>query len=166
MLADALEPFRSSSLLGPSKEESCFLPYLQEKRVASYFDIQLSVDLRAAGAKDFVRISTTNSAYLAYSFNQMLAHHTITGCQMNTGDLLGGGTISGLSASAMGSLLEMTENGKTALHVGAQGTSRKWLEDGDTVRMSGLAGQRGSFVGFGGCHATITPARNPLHESY
>ena len=162
VLADALGPFRCKSLLEQSENKSSLLPYLREHKEKPQHNIELYVDLKLAGTENYQRISTSNSAYLLYSFNQMLAHHTITGCQMNVGDLLGSGTISGPTTSSMGSLLEMTENGKEPLHVGPSNIERFWLGDGDEVRMSGLAGQEGSYVGFGDCQALILPARNPL----
>jgi fumarylacetoacetase len=77
---------------------------------------------------------------------------------MNVGDLLGSGTISGPTRESMGSLLEMTENGRIPLTLGPDKTTRLFLEDGDEVRISGIAGKEGALVGFGDCQAIITPA--------
>ncbi|KAK5682894.1 hypothetical protein LTS12_029187, partial [Elasticomyces elasticus] len=98
----------------------------------------------------------TNSKNLLYSFSQMLTHHTITGCNMNPGDLLGSGTISGTELKSQGSILEQT-NGKTPIKL-ADGSERMFLEDGDRVVLRGMAGQEGSYVGFGDCEGTILPA--------
>lgn len=158
VLADALEPFKTSSILENSSQKCPLLPYLREKETKTHYNVQLFVDLKPAGSDEFSRISTTNSAYLLYSFNQMLAHHTVTGCQMNVGDLLGSGTISGPTKESMGSFLEMTENGKRPLTLGSNNTKRFFLEDGDEVRISGIAGNEGALVGFGDCQAVIMPA--------
>jgi len=88
----------------------------------------------------------------------MLAHHSITGCPLQVGDLLGSGTISGLEPSARGSLLEQNENGKTTILI-ADGEERKFLEDGDEVTITGTCGSDDeALVGFGECIGTIEPA--------
>ena len=88
----------------------------------------------------------------------MLAHHTIGGCPFNVGDLMGSGTISGSSKEEKGALLEQTENGKEAVQLSG-GESRKFLEDGDVVSLSGHCGyENGAIVGFGECVGRIDPA--------
>lgn len=85
----------------------------------------------------------------------MIAHHTLGGCPLRTGDLLGSGTISGPDgAKESGSLLEVTENGKKPLTLTGEGT-RTFLEDGDTVMIRGFAGTDWARVGFGKCRGTI-----------
>lgn len=153
VLLDALEPFRTAGL-EPGNRES-LLPYLREKRELNAYDIPLEVEITNAGGKPTL-ISRTNAKNLLYSFPQMLAHHTITGCNMNTGDLLGSGTISGKENQTQGSLLEQT-NGKNPLKL-ADGSERLFLEDGDTVVLRGMAGTEGNYVGFGDCVGTILPA--------
>ena len=86
----------------------------------------------------------------------MLAHHTINGCAMTSGDLLGSGTISGTEPGSQGSMLEQTKNGKETISVGSQ--SRTFLEDGDEVVIRGVCGEPGRFVGFGECRGRIEPA--------
>lgn len=88
----------------------------------------------------------------------MIAHHTITGCNLNVGDLLGSGTISGPEKGTQGSLLEATSGGKVPVELpGAE--SRVFLEDGDTIRIVGWAGDEDSgYVGFGDCVGKILPA--------
>lgn len=88
----------------------------------------------------------------------MLTHHTSTGCPMNTGDLLGSGTISGPSPSERGSLLEQSENGKTAIKL-TGGEERLFLQDGDEVTIRGFCGEGGEMIGFGDCVGLIEPAR-------
>ncbi|KAL4937267.1 hypothetical protein BDV06DRAFT_203253 [Aspergillus oleicola] len=153
VLTDALEPFRTSGL-EPGNRES-LLPYLREKRAENAYDIPLEVEVTNAGGKPTV-ISRSNAKNLLYSFPQMLAHHTITGCNLNTGDLLGSGTISGKDKQTEGSFLEQT-NGKTPIKL-ADGSERFFLEDGDTVTLRGMAGTEGNYVGFGDCVGTILPA--------
>lgn len=153
VLLDALEPFRTQGL-EPGNRDS-LLPYLREKRTDTCYDIPLEVEITNSGGKPTV-ISQTNSKNLLYSFSQMLTHHTITGCNMNPGDLLGSGTISGTEAKSQGSILEQT-NGKTPIKL-ADGSERMFLEDGDRVVLRGMAGQDGSYVGFGDCEGTILPA--------
>ncbi|KAL4989945.1 Fumarylacetoacetase [Aspergillus falconensis] len=152
VLIDALEPFRTIGL-EPGNRES-LLPYLREKRADTAYDIALEVEITNAGGKPTV-ISHSNAKNLLYSFPQMLAHHTITGCNLNTGDLLGSGTISGKENQTEGSFLEQT-NGKNPIKL-ADGSERLFLEDGDTVILRGMAGTEGNYVGFGDCVGTILP---------
>lgn len=88
----------------------------------------------------------------------MLAHHSITGCPMQVGDLLGSGTISGTEPGTQGSMLEQSQNGKRALQLN-KGEERKFLEDGDVVTIRGWSGgEDGGLVGFGECIGLIEPA--------
>ncbi|KAK2811213.1 hypothetical protein FQN50_002310 [Emmonsiellopsis sp. PD_5] len=151
VLMDALEPFRTTGL--ESGKE--LLPYLQEKKTENVYDIPLEVNLTANGTT--TKIANSNSKNLLFSFPQMLAHHSITGCNMNTGDLLGSGTISGSVAGTLGSLLENTNGGKNPIKL-ADGSERVFLQDGDEVVLQGKCGTEGSYVGFGDCAAVITPA--------
>ena len=86
----------------------------------------------------------------------MIAHHTVTGCPLRTGDLLGTGTISGTDTQSMGSLLEMTANGTRKVPLGDSGEFRGFLEDGDVVVLTGGCEKAG--VGFGECVGEILPA--------
>lgn len=89
----------------------------------------------------------------------MIAHHTITGCNLSVGDLLGSGTISGTEKGTQGSLLEATEGGKKPLQMPGSSETRIFLEDGDVVTITGRAGDEGSgYVGFGECSGVIVPA--------
>lgn len=88
----------------------------------------------------------------------MLTHHSITGCPLQVGDLLGSGTISGMSSGSQGSLLEQSQNGTTDIKLSGDG-KRTFLEDFDTVTIRGWAGGHdGDFVGFGECVGRIEPA--------
>ena len=153
VLADALEPFLVQGL----DNDTELLPYLQEKRKDNVYDINLEVDLTSP-SQITTTVTRTNSRNLLFSFSQMLAHHSITGCPMQVGDLLGSGTISGMESNSQGSLLEQCANGKSKIRLNG-GEERTFLEDDDIVTIRGVAGNiDGSLVGFGECTGTIKPA--------
>lgn len=158
VLMDALEPFRAEGLENGTELRS-YLKDLQEKRS---YSIDFEVDLTTSKGVN-TTISKTSATNLLWSFPQMLAHHTVGGCPMNTGDLLGSGTISGKERDSLGSLLEINRAGKEDI-VLSNGEIRKFLMDGDTVTIRGACkGEEGQFVGFGECVGTIVPAP-PLAE--
>jgi len=106
-------------------------------------------------------LTRTTALNLLWSFPQMLAHHTVTGCPMRVGDLLGSGTISGTNPGEQGSLLEQNKNGKAKISLGSgSGEERVWVEDGDTVTITGWCGQGENLIGFGECVTLIQPALN------
>jgi fumarylacetoacetase len=149
---DALKPFRV-----PTPDRIVpLLPYLRET-TPNNFDINLEVTLRSEGQGMATVISRTNAKLLYYSLPQQLAHHAIGGCAMCTGDLLGSGTISGPARNASGSLLEMTWNGSEPITLDGGG-ARTFVEDGDTVTMSGWCEGDGVRIGFGECSGKILPA--------
>ncbi len=152
----ALEPFRVST---PPREVP-LLPYLQEPGPLLY-DIALTVALAPEG-KDETIISRTNYREMYYSAAQQLAHHTSSGCAMNTGDLLGSGTISGPVKSARGSMLELSWGGKEPLTL-ATGEQRSFINDGDSVTLRGHSQGDGYRIGFGDCSGRLLPAR-PLPD--
>jgi fumarylacetoacetase len=110
-----------------------------------------------AKSEQTTTIVKTNSRNVLFSFPQMLAHHSITGCPMNVGDLLGSGTISGIQEGAQGCLLEQSKNGTEELKL-IGGEQRTFLEDHDTVTIRGWAGKEGGLIGFGECVGQIQPA--------
>lgn len=170
VLADALQPFLSKSIENNTK----LLPYLEdvEKNV---YDINLEVEMTSvlpfhldpictpltketANSGETTTITRTNAQNLLFSFPQMLTHHSITGCPMQVGDLLGSGTISGLGTGSQGSLLEQSQNGTTEIKLNGD-ERRTFLEDFDTVTIKGWAGSEdGALVGFGECVGRIEPA--------
>jgi fumarylacetoacetase len=152
---EALAPFRTDKL--NADEEDTPLEYLREPQRDAAYDIKLEVELKTADPDIKTVICKTNAKNLLYSFPQMLAHHSVTGCNMVTGDLLGSGTISGTEAGSLGSLLEQTKNGKEPV-VMADGSTRLFLEDGDEVTIRGICGKEGGYVGFGDCSGLILPA--------
>lgn len=106
---------------------------------------------------DITTISQTSSKHLLWSFPQMIAHHTLGGCPMNTGDLLGSGTISGPSPRESGSLLELSKGGKEDIMLSGMDV-RRFLKDGDIIIIRGSCGQPGQKVGFGECWGRIETA--------
>ncbi|KAG0637630.1 hypothetical protein HOY80DRAFT_1016806 [Tuber brumale] len=152
VLMDALEPLRTRPLERETKVP--LLPYLQEANSESVYDIPLTVSIKTQSGTH--KISQTSSSNLLFSFSQMIAHHTVTGCPLRTGDLLGSGTISGTDTQSLGSLLEMTANGTRKVPLGDSGEVRGFLEDGDVVVLAGGCGKAG--VGFGECVGEVLPA--------
>ncbi|KAK0391667.1 hypothetical protein NLU13_1166 [Sarocladium strictum] len=149
VLADAMEAFKTQGI--PNDSDIC--SYLKEPTKESLLDIHLEIDL-ITGDGNRTTISKTNSKNLLWSWPQMMAHHTITGCNLRTGDLLGSGTISGPEPGTEGSMLEQTQGGKVIIKL-SNGEERKFLQDGDTVVIRGRAGREGALVGFGEVSGTI-----------
>ena len=147
----ALEPSRVN---GPSPELP-LLPYLKEPGPMLY-DIQLSAALRPHGGEETV-VTQTNYREMYYSAAQQIAHHTTSGCPMRVGDLIGSGTISGPTPESRACLLERAWGGAEPFELGG-GDRRVFLEDGDTVTLSGAAIQEDVTIGFGECEGTILPA--------
>ncbi|HLA87947.1 MAG TPA: fumarylacetoacetase [Anaerolineales bacterium] len=163
---DALEPFR---VAGP-KQKPAPLPYLQPfdtvsgkanrqgKPDSAYgYDIHLEVGLQSQAMGEPEIISKSNLKYIYWSIVQQLTHHTVTGCNMRTGDLCGTGTISGPTADSYGSMLELTWRGEKPI-VLPNSEYRKFLEDGDTIVMKGYCQGDGYRVGFGELVGKILPA--------
>ena len=120
------------------------------------YDVDLAVTLAPEG-HDATTIIRTNYREMYYSAAQQLAHHTCCGCPMRTGDLLGSGTISGPERGSRGSLLELSWGGKDPLRLDG-GQTRTFLQDGDTLTLSGRAVGDGYVVGFGTCTGQVLPA--------
>ncbi|MGN6308391.1 MAG: fumarylacetoacetase [Xanthobacteraceae bacterium] len=150
---EALEPFR---VAGPT-QDPVPLPYLQQKGANNY-DLNLDVELRADGAKDYARIARTNFKYMYWSSVQQLVHHASGGCAMNVGDLLGSGTISGPEKDQRGSLLEISWNGSEPIDLPG-GVKRAFFEDGDSLSIRGWCQGDGYRIGFGEVEGTILPAK-------
>ncbi len=148
---EALEPFRCASPV----QEPQPLPYLREN-TANNYDIHLQVAIAADGSETV--ISNTNFKYMYWSMMQQLTHHSITGCNMRVGDLMGSGTISGPEKDSRGSLLELTWNTTEPLTL-VNGEQRGFLEDGDTVIMRGHCQKNGLRIGFGEVRGTVLPAK-------
>ncbi len=149
---DALEPFRVAN---PAQSPEP-LEYLRQSRPNAY-DIALETALRPHGGER-TTIARTNFRAMYWTMAQQLAHHTVSGCNVRVGDLMGSGTISGTTPDSYGSLLELTLNGKQPLDLG-NGITRAFLEDGDEVIMTGWCQGDGYRVGFGEVRGEILPAR-------
>ncbi|MES2540607.1 MAG: fumarylacetoacetate hydrolase family protein, partial [Pseudomonadota bacterium] len=113
------------------------------------------VALQPEGGVEAV-IARTNYAEMYYSAAQQLAHHTTSGCPMNTGDLLGSGTISGPTKDSRGSLLELSWGGKEPIAIA--GGTRTFIEDNDTLSLRGGCRGDGYVIGFGDCVGKVIPA--------
>lgn len=150
---EALEPFRRDN----PEQSPQPLPYLQQQARNAY-DISLEVALQPQGAAAPSTICRTNFKAMYWTMAQQLAHHTVSGCNVRVGDLMGSGTISGTTPDSYGSLLEMTRNGAEPVTL-ADGSRRGFLEDGDDVIMTGYCQGEGYRVGFGAVSGKILPAR-------
>lgn len=148
---DALEPFRTK---GP-KQEPAPLPYLQQKGKHAY-DINLEVYLTPNNSEPNL-ISSSNFKYMYWSMAQQLAHHTSNGCKVNSGDMMGSGTISGPTPESFGSMLELTWGGKNPIKL-SNGTERKFIEDNDTVTMKGYCQNSQVRIGFGEVTSKLLPS--------
>src|SRR5438874_6705887 len=148
---EALEPFRKP--LPP--QDPAPLPYLRAKDDFA-FDIRLEARLQALSMKAPHVITRTNFQNLYWSISQQLAHHTINGCNLQPGDLLASGTISGPTEESRGCMLELTWRGANPLAL-PNGESRKWLEDGDTLTITGWCQGAGYRVGFGEVSGQVLP---------
>jgi len=148
---DALAPFR---VHGPEQFPHV-LPYLITEG-AKNFDVALEVFIQPEKAEP-TSVCRSNFKYVYWNVNQQLAHHTVNGCNIMDGDLYASGTISGPSPGSFGSMLELSWNGLRPLHL-ADGSERKFLEDGDTVIMKGHCQKDGVRIGFGECSGKVLPA--------
>lgn len=149
---DALEPFRCES----PKQEVTPLPYLQQKRTDNSYDIKLQAILETENG-DKNLLSTSNFKYMYWTMAQQLAHHTINGCNVRAGDMMGSGTISGATKDSYGSMLELTWAGKNPITL-KDGTKRVFFNDGDTVILHGYCENDEVRIGFGECVGKVLPA--------
>lgn len=148
---DALEPFRCES----PKQEPIPLPYLQQSGKHA-FDINLEVLLQPEHSEENL-ICKSNFKYMYWTMSQQLAHHTINGCQVNSGDMMGSGTISGPTPDSYGSMLELSWGGKNPLKM-KDGSERKFIADNDTVIMRGYCQNDTTRIGFGEVSSKLLPA--------
>ncbi len=149
---EALAPFRCAS----PEQEPTPLPYLQEKNRGT-FDINLEVHVQAETDSAGLQVTASNFKYLYWTMAQQLAHHTVSGCNLSTGDLLASGTISGADKSSFGSMLEISWRGTEPVTLPGGG-ERKFLHDGDTVTMTAWCQGDGYRVGFGDVTGKVLPA--------
>ena len=160
---EAMAPFRARQPARPEGDPAP-LPYLWDDRdqAEGAIDLTLHVALstarmRAEGLPPHP-LSHGNALDLYWTAAQLVAHHASNGCNLEAGDLLGTGTISGPSAGQMGSLLEIIAGGKQPIEL-ANGEIRRFLQDGDEIIMAARAIREGAVpIGFGTCRAVILPA--------
>ena len=143
---DALAPFRTAQPV----QDPAPLDYLRPSG-AQGFDIALEVTVQPAGAAEPVVVTRTNFAHMYWTMAQQVAHHTVGGCNLAIGDLLGSGTVSGPQPGEQGCLLEQSLNGARPV----PGLAHSFLQDGDTVILRGYAQGDGYRVGFGVCEGKI-----------
>ena len=151
---DALEPFRVASPK-PVKPQ---LEYLQYKGKKS-FDIHLEMAIQPKDAKE-TTVCKSNFKYMYWNMAQQLAHHTVNGCPVNSGDMMGSGTISGPTPDSYGSMLELTWRGENPIKM-KDGSERKFINDYDTVIMRGHCENDDIRIGFGEVSTQVLPVFKP-----
>lgn len=149
---DALDAFR---VKGPEQEPKP-LPYLQQTGNKNY-DIHLEASIKPSGGTENV-VARSNFKYMYWSMVQQLTHHTVNGCNVRSGDMMGSGTISGPTPDSYGSMLELTWKGEKPIKLN-DGTERKFINDGDTVILRGYCKNDQVRIGFGECKGKVLPAR-------
>ena len=148
---DALRPFRTK---GPKQDPSP-LPYLQQKG-KNNFDINLEVAIQPEDSIPTI-VSRSNMKNMYWSINQQLTHHTSNGCRVNSGDMMGSGTISGTTPDSLGSMLELTSGGTIPIKLD-DGSERRFINDGDTIIMKGFSKNNGVRIGFGEVSTKLLPS--------
>jgi fumarylacetoacetase len=148
---DALEPFRVEGY----KQEPKVLPYL-EYNGDKNIDINLEVLIKPEKSEETL-VCESNYRYMYWTMEQQLAHHTVNGCNINVGDVMASGTISGPEKHQFGSMLELTWRGTNPIKL-RDGGERKFIHDGDTVIMRGWCRKDRVRIGFGECKAKVLPA--------
>jgi len=149
---DALEPFRVDN------PEQVYepLPYLKKEGKDSY-DINLQMAIQPEGKEETV-VCNSNFKYMYWTMVQQLTHHTVNGCPVNAGDMMGSGTISGPTQDSFGSMLELTWRGQNPIKMN-DGSERKFINDNDTVIMRGYCKNEKIRIGFGECSGKVLPAK-------
>ena len=150
---EALDNFRTA---GPEQDPKV-LPYLEYSGLKNY-DINLEVQIESENGTEPTTISNSNFKFMYWNMAQQLSHHTINGCNVNVGDLMASGTISGKDENSYGSMLELSWAGSKTIALN-NGEGRKFLKDGDTVIMKGFADKDGARVGFGEVRSKLLPAK-------
>ncbi|MEL6719905.1 MAG: fumarylacetoacetase [Bacteroidota bacterium] len=149
---EALAPFR---VAGPQQNPPV-LPYLEYEGDNNY-DIHLEVSITPQNSEEQI-VCRSNFKYMYWNMEQQLAHHTINGCNVKVGDMMGSGTISGKDENSYGSMLEISWGGIKPVSM-KDGSTRVFIKDYDTVTMRGHAEKNGKRVGFGEVSAQVLPAK-------
>ena len=148
---DALEPFRTAGY----KQEPKVLSYLEyngEKNI----DIQLEVSIQPENGEENL-VSKSNYKFMYWTMEQQLTHHTSNGCNINIGDLMASGTISGPTPDSYGSMLELSWKGTKPVKL-KDGSERKFINDNDTVILRGFCEKDGVRIGFGEASGKVLEA--------
>jgi fumarylacetoacetase len=160
--AQALAPFQTAAFARPESDPAP-LPYLDDAqdRTRGGLDITLEAYITTAamraGGVPAHRLTQSSFAQMYWTFAQMIAHHTSNGCNLEVGDLIGSGTVSGPEPSSWASLLELTAGGSKPLSL-PNGEQRTFIEDGDEISFRGFCAKPDhARIGFGECRATVTP---------
>ena len=149
---DALEPFRTA---GPIQKPKV-LPYL-EYSGNKHLDIELTVAIQTENGSKKV-VTNSNYKHMYWNMNQQLAHHTVNGCNVNCGDMLASGTISGPEVGSFGSMLEISWKGTKPVKM-PDGSERKFVQDGDSVIFNGRAKNKNFNIGFGELISKVLPPK-------
>ena len=149
---DALEPFKTAT----PQQDPKVLSYLEFEGKKSY-DIHLEVAIKPKESPENI-VSRSNFKYMYWNMAQQLAHHTVNGCNIRCGDLMGSGTISGPTDDSYGSMLELAWKGTKPIPMN-DGTERKFIQDYDTVIMRGHASTGTIRIGFGEVVTEVLPAK-------
>lgn len=148
----ALEPFR---VAGPSQTPEV-LPHLKYAGFKN-FDINLEVSIQPQNGDETI-VSRSNFKYMYWNMSQQLAHHTSNGCNINVGDMMASGTISGKNPDSYGSMLELSWAGKKSIKLN-NGEERKFIQDYDSVIMRGYCEKDDIRIGFGEVKSQILPSK-------
>jgi fumarylacetoacetase len=149
---DALQPFKTET----PKQEPEVLEYLKFTGEKSY-DIHLEVAIKPDSSAETI-VSRSNFKYMYWNMAQQLAHHTVNGCNVRCGDLMGSGTISGPTEDSYGSMLELAWKGTKPLPMN-DGSERKFIMDNDIVTIRGFCEKNGVRIGFGEVSTKVLPAK-------
>ena len=149
---EALDPFR---IAGPVQEPNV-LDYLKFDGLKNY-DINLSVSITPEDSNIESIVCNSNFKYMYWNMNQQIAHHTVNGCNLNVGDMMASGTISGHTKDSYGSMLELSWGGKNPIEL-KDGSTRTFINDMDTVIMKGYCEKNNIRVGFGEVKSKILPS--------
>ncbi|WP_430413162.1 fumarylacetoacetase [Kordia sp.] len=151
---DALEPFRVESPK-PLKPQLEYLQYAGKKS----YDVKLEVAIQPENSTETV-VARSNFKYMYWNMAQQLTHHTVNGCPVNSGDMMGSGTLSGKTPDSYGSMLELSWAGKNPVQLN-DGSERTFINDGDTVIMRGHCKNEHVRIGFGEVSSKLLPVFKP-----
>jgi fumarylacetoacetase len=159
---EALAPYRTALERPDGKATDLAYLHSEHNREHGALDIHISMGLRTAPMRDAGQadheVSRSNYRHAYWTLAQIVAHHTVNGCNLQAGDLLGTGTMSGPELHSAGALIELTQGGKVPLTL-PNGDTRTFLQDGDEAVMRAWCERAGTTrIGFGECRATVLPA--------